>query len=76
MRLERPAPFDVGRPVMIAIQLPDATEPLSLRAEVRLGGDDEDDGSGGRELAFIEPSTDARAAIERYVADRLGLPSL
>ena len=32
-------------------------------------------GAGGRELTFIEPSGEARAAIRAYVRARLNLPA-
>ncbi|HVU52502.1 MAG TPA: hypothetical protein VHL80_17530 [Polyangia bacterium] len=75
LRLERPAPFEVGRPVDVRFALP-AGEALALRAEVLPVGDDGDEleGAGGRELAFIAPSSEARAAIRGYVRDRLSLP--
>ena len=75
LRLRRAAPFEVGRPVDVRFALP-AGEALALRAEVLPIGDDGDEleGAGGRELAFIEPPSDARAAIRAYVSARLGLP--
>jgi hypothetical protein len=79
VRLGRPAPFDVGRPVDVRFALP-AGDALAVRAEVLPvadgAGDDEAEleGAGGRELAFLEPSTDARAAIRAYVRARLSLP--
>ena len=74
IRLERPAPFEIGRPVDIRFALPDEPEVLALRAEIALGDDDGEGEHGGRELAFIEPGRDARRSIHRYVAARLGLP--
>jgi PilZ domain len=76
VRLARAAPFEVGRPVEIRFTLP-AGERLALRAEVLPAGDDEDrlEGAGGRELTFIEPSGEARAAIRDYVRARLSLPA-
>jgi hypothetical protein len=75
VRLGRAAPFEVGRPVDVRFALP-AGEVLALRAEVLPIGDDGDEleGAGGRELAFIEPPSDARAAIRGYVRARLSLP--
>jgi hypothetical protein len=79
VRLQRAAPFEVGRPVDVRFVLP-AGEALSLRAEVLpvddAAGDDEDllEGAGGRELAFLEPSSDARGAIRAYIRARLSLP--
>jgi hypothetical protein len=75
VRLGRAAPFEVGRPVDVRFVLP-AGEALALRAEVLPvdGDEDELEGAGGRELAFLEPPSDARAAIRAYVSARLGLP--
>lgn len=75
VRLGRAAPFEVGRPVDVRFALP-AGEVLALRAQVLPVGDDGDEleGAGGRELSFIEPSSDARAAIRDYVRARLSLP--
>jgi hypothetical protein len=76
VRLVRPAPFEPGRPVEIAFALPDGPT-LRLRAEVLHADDDDEkanEGAGGRELTFIEPSSDARAAVRAYVRARLGLP--
>ena len=79
VRLGRAAPFEVGRPVDVRFALP-AGEALALRAEVLPvqdgEGDDEDEleGAGGRELAFLAPPAEARAAIAGYVRARLSLP--
>lgn len=75
VRLVRPVPFDVGRPVAIAFTLPDA-EAVVLRAEVTLADDDGEGEHGGRELAFLAAPTDVRLTLHRYVAERLGLPAL
>jgi hypothetical protein len=81
VRLERAAPFEVGRPVEVRFALP-APSPseagtLTLRAEV-LHADSDDESAnelaGGRELTFIEPPGEARAAIDAYVRQRLSLP--
>jgi hypothetical protein len=76
VRLVRAAPFEVGRPVAVRFVLP-AGEAVTARAEV-LPADSEDEGqqggAGGRELAFIEPSAEARGAIRAYVRARLSLP--
>jgi hypothetical protein len=76
LRLEQPAPFDVGRPVEVRFFLPDDTEALALRAELALGDDDGEGEHGGREVAFIGASAAARLRLHHYVADRLGLPPL
>ncbi len=48
MALERPAPFEIGRPVEIAFALPDDAEALRLPARVELRDDDEEgDREGG-----------------------------
>jgi hypothetical protein len=75
VRLGRAAPFEVGRPVDVRFALPSG-EALALRAEVLPVDDDESEleGAGGRELSFIEPPGEARAAIAAYVRTRLSLP--
>ncbi len=75
VRLVRPAPFDIGRPVAIAFALPDA-QAVTLRAEVMLADDDGEGEHGGRELTFLEAPAEVRQAIHRYVVERLGLPAL
>jgi hypothetical protein len=79
VRLARPAPFEIGRPVEIAFALPlnAGFATLRLSAEVLHADlDDEttNEGAGGRELTFIEPPADARVAIRGYVRERLSLP--
>jgi hypothetical protein len=73
-RLERPAPFEIGRPVAVRFFLPDAREPLALRAEIALADGDGEGEHGGREVTFLDPSTEARRELRGYVAERLGLP--
>jgi PilZ domain len=76
VRLGRPAPFEIGRPVGVRFKLP-AGEVVALRAEVLHADSDEEreqEGAGGRELTFIEPPAEARAAIRVYLRARLGLP--
>lgn len=75
VRLVRPAPFDVGRPVAISFALPDE-EAVVLRAEVTLADGDGEGERGGRELTFIGAPTDVRQTLHRYVVERLGLPPL
>jgi hypothetical protein len=65
LRLHREAPFEPGRPVEARFALPGGDEPLSLRAELVA------EGCG---LRFVDAPSSARAAIHRYVRDRLGLP--
>jgi hypothetical protein len=78
VRLDGTAPFEPGRPVDVRLRLPagadapaDAAEVLVLRAEVRGEGDEEE----ARELAFLDPPASTRAALRRYVHQRLGLPA-
>jgi hypothetical protein len=76
VRLVRPAPFEPGRPVEITFAPPGGPT-LRMRAEVlHADADDEkkNEGTGGRELTFIDASGEARAALRAYVRQRLGLP--
>ncbi len=78
IELERPAPFEPGRPVLISFGLPgQAADRLSLRAELAVMGTKDEEGGecGGTGLFFIEPPAEARSAIGRYVLPRLGLPA-
>jgi len=77
--LVRPAPFEAGQPVTAIFRLPElesSSETLSLRATVTLTDSDGDGTHGGAELTFVDPPREARQAIVRYVAGRLGLPGL
>jgi hypothetical protein len=77
VRLERAAPFEIGRPVEVRFALPEGAT-LTLRALVlHADSDDENqhEGAGGRELRFIEPSAETREMIRAYVRSRLSLPS-
>jgi hypothetical protein len=84
LALERPAPFERGRPVEITFALPDGADRLRLDARVEAGAqdhDDNDDGeggrggpAGGRELAFLSVDEDASRLLRAYVIERLGLP--
>jgi hypothetical protein len=76
LALERPAPFELGRPVELRFTLPDGGETLRLDAEVRAadGDDEERAAEGGRELGFLATRDDERRAVRRYVQERLGLP--
>src|SRR3954464_8579887 len=77
LRLERPAPFDIGRPVEVRFLLPDdGAGALSLRAQLALADDDGEGEHRGREVTFIEAPAEARFRLHRYIADRLGLPPL
>jgi hypothetical protein len=69
VRLARGSSFEPGRPVNVCFALPDGGGvPLVLRAVVA-PGEAEDDA-----LDFVDPPADSRAAIRRYVHERLGLP--
>jgi PilZ domain-containing protein len=77
VKLQRALPFEPGRPVELAFTLPDGDATLALRAEVGSpDGDGQDKGDGVQvtELVFSDPPQEARAAIRRYVHERLGLP--
>ena len=71
IRLARGASFEPGRPVDVAFGLPDGDR-LTLRAEVE---GEEDDAENAVDLMFVDPPSDARVALRRYVHERLGLPS-
>jgi hypothetical protein len=84
LRLARPLPFEPGRPVEVRLVLPQAAgadEGLALRAEVGAPErSDEDEGGAGAEplptqLHFLDPPESARAALRRYVHERLELPA-
>jgi hypothetical protein len=68
IRLARGTSLEPGRPVDLRFDLPDGGGALALPAIIREGVAPDD------ELAFIEPPGEARAAIHRYVHQRLGLP--
>lgn len=74
VRLERPAPFDPGRPVRVRFELPDRSQTLALQARIALCDEDGEGEQGGRELQFLAPAEDARLLLRRYVAERLELP--
>jgi hypothetical protein len=79
--LERPAPFEIGRPVEIAFLLPDDPEGIQLPALVELRDDDEEgdrEGGlvGGRALIFLSVGEDDRHRLRSYVRERLGLPEM
>src|SRR5215471_15281244 len=69
VRLERPVPFEPGRPVEVRLALPDGGAAFALPA--RLSTDDDEQAV---ELTFLEPPEEARVALRRYVHERLGLP--
>ncbi len=78
VRLVRPAPFEIGRPVTVRFALPmPGAAPLALDAELLHADLDDErryEGEGGRELTFLHPSSEAREAIRAYVRTRLSLP--
>jgi PilZ domain len=78
VRLVRPAPFEIGRPVAVRFLLPTpGATPLALDAELLHADLDDErahEGEGGRELTFLHPSAEAREAIRAYVQARLSLP--
>ena len=67
IRLARGASFEPGRPVDVRFELPDGGV-LALRAIIAEGDAQDDD------LGFVDPPSDAREALRRYVHGRLGLP--
>lgn len=70
IRLVRGSSFEPGRPVEVRFSLPSPdARPWELRAEIAAGEEDDD------ELLFLDPPSEARAEIRRYVQDRLGLPA-
>ena len=73
LRLEGPAPFEIGRPVDVRLFLPDDPDIVTVRAEIALGDGDGEGEHGGREVTFLDAPADVRLRIDRYVADRLGL---
>jgi len=83
LALERPAPFERGRPVVITFAMPGGAERVSLNARVEAGaGDDDEEGdregrsTGGRELAFLAIGEEDRERLRGYVTERLGLPEM
>ena len=78
VRLCGDLPFELGRVVEARLSLPDGAA-LALRAHVTAGScdrerDDPDDQEAG-ELSFVDPPSDAREALRRYVIARLELPA-
>ena len=80
--LERPAPFERGRPVEIAFIMPNGGAPLRMHARVEAGAEDDDEEGdpngvgGGRELTFLSIDDQDRQLVRGYVVERLGLPDL
>lgn len=75
---ETPLPFEPDTPVELVLELPDGTGPLFVRGRARLLGEDaEGDGEHGcMAVAFPEASFEAKRALGKYVAERLGLDSI
>jgi hypothetical protein len=73
LRLEGASPFETGRLVEARFSLPGG-EPFALVARITAGGPDREEGDEPGELDFVEPPSDARALLHRYVVERLGLP--
>jgi len=73
LRLGTGLPFESGRIVEARFRLPDG-EALALAARVEAGGADREAADEPGELLFVEPPGDARAALGRYVIERLELP--
>ncbi len=71
-------PFELGRLVEARLLLPGG-EALALRAHVTAGSCDRDPGDPAAdepgELSFVDPPSDARGALRRYVIERLELPA-
>jgi hypothetical protein len=74
LRLCGGVPFEAGRIVEARFQLPGG-ELLVLPARVTAGGPEREEPDEPGALSFIEPPGDARAALHRYVAERLELPA-
>jgi hypothetical protein len=73
IRLEQAAPLERGRPVEVRFALPDG-DAFTLRAAIADDEDDPDHDERSRELTFLSPPEEAKAAINRYVRARLELP--
>lgn len=67
-------PFESGRRVEARFVLPGG-EGLTLAARVTAGGPDREQADERGELAFVEPTRDARQILHRYVVERLELPA-
>jgi hypothetical protein len=74
LRLAGNVPFESGRRVEARFALPGG-EALVLAARITAGGPDREDADERGELAFIEPTGDARQILHRYVLERLELPA-
>ena len=81
LRLCSDLPFELGRLVEARFSLPGG-EALALRAHVTAGHCDRepndrtaDPTDDAGELSFVDPPSDARGALRRYVIERLELPA-
>jgi hypothetical protein len=73
LRLCAGLPFESHRLVEARFRLPDG-ETFALPARITAGGADREAPEEPAELEFVEPPAGARAALGRYVIDRLELP--
>jgi hypothetical protein len=73
LRLAGGVPFESGRRVEARFTLPGG-EALVLAARIAAGGPDREDADERGELTFLEPTSDARQVLHRYVVERLELP--
>jgi hypothetical protein len=73
LRLGAGLPFETGRLVEARFRLPGG-ESFALPARVTAGGPDREEADEAGELIFVEPPSDARAALSNYVIGRLELP--
>ena len=73
LRLVAGLPFESQRLVEVRFRLPGG-DGFALPARVTAGGADREDAEEPGEIAFVEPPGDARAALGRYVLERLELP--
>jgi hypothetical protein len=76
VRLCSGLPFELGRLVEVRLLLPGG-EALALRAHITAGNCDRDDPTADEagELSFVDPPSEARVALRRYVIERLELPA-
>jgi hypothetical protein len=79
--LDKPAPFEPGRPVTVTFSVPGDSAAFQLEAELTPTGDPAEHDARGEAigacgLTFLDPSMETRSAISTYIADRLGLPPL
>jgi hypothetical protein len=73
LRLCGSVPFERGRLIQVRFQLPGG-ELLALPARVTAGGPEREEPDEPGAFSFFEPPGEARAALHRYVVERLELP--